>query len=111
MTMRGRDIVVRLVAGLALALSLAALMPLSGSRASAQDNDLASITIYTAICPVGFDPDRLFEDCYANPAAGIDYILTDPNLAFEFGTSGPSGLVAFEGLTVAGKRVPGPVPE
>ena len=45
---------VRFAAGLALALVLAAIAPRTGMRALAQaDNNLASITIYTAICPSG----------------------------------------------------------
>ena len=96
---------VRHTAGLALVLALAAaLTPFAGTPALAQENGEASVTIYTAVCPPGYDPDRLFEDCYDNPGAGVDYVLVDPNLETLVATSGPAGLAAFEGLVVAGSH-------
>lgn len=86
--------------GLILAITcLAAIVPATG----AQDNTQASITIYSALCPPGVDPDQLYEACYDTPGAAIDYILTDPNLDMQVTTSGPSGLAAFEGLTLTGQ--------
>jgi hypothetical protein len=68
------------VAGLALAFALAAAMaPFAGGRVAAQDNGLASITIYTAVCPPGYTGDDFFGDCYDN-------------------TTDATGFTAFEGI-------------
>ena len=98
---------VRFVAGLALALGLAAaLATFAGSRAQAQENGQASITIYTAICPAGFSGDDLFGACYDNPGADITYELTASGATESVAaTSDANGFAAFEGLTVEGQYV------
>jgi hypothetical protein len=104
--LRQRGEKVRLVAGLALAIALvAAVAPFAGARALAQaDNNLASITIYTAICPAGYAGDDLFGDCYDNPGGDIAYLLTGPAFPETVTTSsGASGLAAFEGIDEPGE--------
>jgi hypothetical protein len=101
-----RGALTRLVAGLALALGLAAaITPLAGTRVLAQteDNGLASITIYTAICPVGYAGDNLFGDCYGTPGTDIAYLLTGPAFPDTVtNTTGSDGFTAFEGIDEAG---------
>ncbi|HUG61168.1 MAG TPA: hypothetical protein VMP03_04945, partial [Methylomirabilota bacterium] len=102
--MRSGSAAIRLAAGVALGLALmAAFAPFAGSRAMAQDNGLASITIYTAICPPGFDGDD-YGECYDNPGANIEYWLTGP--AFDdtvVAETGASGFTAFENIDVDGE--------
>jgi hypothetical protein len=104
MSRRGSS-TVRLVAGLALVIALAAITPLAGTRALAQaDNNLASITIYTAVCPSGYAGNDLFGDCFDNPGADIAYLLTGPAFPETVTTSsGADGLAAFEGIDEPGE--------
>ena len=111
--MRRGGAAIRLLAGLALALGLAAaLAPFAGQRATAQANQ-GSISIYTAVCPAGFTGDDLFGECYDNPGPGIEYQLTFPGgTETVSATTGPNGRTAFEGLDVDGQyalqiQVPG----
>ena len=104
--MRIQSAAIRLVAGLALALALAAaIAPFAAQRASAQaDNGEASITIYTAICPTDYAGTDFFGDCYNNPGADIDFLLSGP--AFPdtvVATTGADGRTFFEGIDVAGE--------
>jgi hypothetical protein len=98
--MRLGSATIRLVAGLALALGLAAaLAPFAGGRVAAQDNGLASITIYTAICPTGYGGDQYFEDCYDTPGADIEFWLTGPAIdGTATATTDANGFTAFEGI-------------
>src|SRR5690349_14532416 len=102
-TMRTGNAAIRLLAGLALALALAAaIVPLGGGRAQAQENGLASITLYTAACPPGFTGD--VGECYDNAAANVGYTLTGGNLQNPLAaTSQANGFTAFEGLNQAGQ--------
>src|SRR5688572_17596466 len=96
--MSARGATVRLMAGLMLALAMAAVIaPFAGGRVAAQEN--ASITIYTAICPVGYTGDTFFEDCYDTPGVNIEYILTGPTFPGGVSaTTDASGFTAFEGI-------------
>jgi hypothetical protein len=105
--MRQASATVRLLAGLALALALtAAITPFVGSRALAQENGQASITIYTAICPAGFTGDDLFDECFDTPGGNITFLLTVPGTTTPLSaTTAADGFTAFEGLTATGQYV------
>jgi hypothetical protein len=103
--MERRGAIVRFTAALGLVFALAAAaLPIAGTPALAQDdNELASITIYTAICPVGYEGDDLFGDCYDTPGADIPYLLTGPSSPEPVtNTTGADGFTAFEGIDEAG---------
>lgn len=89
---------IRIATGLLIA--LAALIPAALST-SAQENGLASITIYSSLCPPDYQEENYYDDCYDTPAGeGIVFTLTnleDPSDTFT-GTSGPSGFAAIEGI-------------
>lgn len=93
---RGKTI--HILTGLFIALAVIG----SGSRtAGAQENGLASITIYASLCPEGYQGDDFYADCYDTPAgAGIDYTLTDLNDTSRIyvGASAASGFAAIEGI-------------
>jgi hypothetical protein len=97
----------RYVTGLALAVALvAAVAPVAGARARAQteDNNLASITIYAAVCPPGYAGDDLFGDCYDNPGVDIPFLLTGPAFPEAVTTrTDASGFAAFEGIDEPGE--------
>src|SRR6187200_2764323 len=90
--------VIRIATGLLIA--LATLIPAALST-SAQENGLASITIYSSLCPENYQEVNYYEDCYDTPAGeGIVFTLTnleDPSDTYT-GTSGPSGFAAIEGI-------------
>jgi hypothetical protein len=97
---------VRLVTGLALALGLAAAVaPRAGALAlGTEDNSLASITIYTAICPTGYTGTDYFGACYGTPGKDVPYLLTGPAFPETVTTSsGADGFAAFEGIDEAGE--------
>lgn len=92
-------------AALGLVLALTALILGAGaSRALAQaDNGLASITIYSAFCPVGYTGTNYFDDCFNNPQKDIPYLLTGPAFPETVtATSDASGLTAYEDIDQAG---------
>ena len=85
--------------GLAVVVAmLAAFGLVSGARAQ-EDNNLASITLYAAICPVGYADDDYFDDCFGNPANNVTFVLDETTTA----TTGASGTTAFEGLDAEGE--------
>ena len=90
--------VIRIATGLLIA--LAALIPAALST-SAQENGLASITIYSSLCPPNYQEQDYYNECYDTPAGeGIVFTLTnleDPSDTYS-GTSGPSGFAAIEGI-------------
>ena len=65
----------RLVLGITVALALMAWIA-PAPRASAGEEARASITIYKAFCPVGYEGDDYFKDCYKNEGVGITFELT-----------------------------------
>ncbi len=83
-----------------LLIALAALIPAALST-SAQENGLASITIYSSLCPPNYQEQDYYNECYDTPAGeGIVFTLTnleDPSDTYT-GTSGPSGFAAIEGI-------------
>ena len=94
----------RLVFGCALLPAMVdAVAPIGTPPAAAQeDNGLASITIYTAICPVGYADDDLFVDCYDNPGTNVEYALTGGQFNEAVLISGSAdGFAAVEGLNRA----------
>jgi uncharacterized protein YkwD len=67
-------------------------------------NNLASLTVYTALCPTDYAGIAYFADCYPTPGAGVEYLLSGP--AFDgtvAATTGAEGFVFFEGIDVAGR--------
>jgi uncharacterized protein YkwD len=65
------------------------------------NNSLASITIYTAVCPTDYAGTAFFTDCFGTPGSGYTFSLSGPDGAAE-ATSGPAGIAFFEGLATAG---------
>src|SRR5918997_70381 len=69
--MSSRSIVLRAGVGLVLVLAaVAAVAPGPTSRAQEQDNGLASITIYNAVCPPDYTGGDYYADCYGTPGGG-----------------------------------------
>jgi hypothetical protein len=68
-----------------------------------EDNGLASITIYTAVCPVGYAGDDFFGACYDTPGVDVPYLLTGPAFPETVTSStGSDGFAAFEGIDETG---------
>src|SRR5687767_2290841 len=78
--------VLRVCLGLALVLAaVAAVAPVAAARA--QGNELASVTIYNAVCPPGYTGADYFADCYGNPGSGYTFNLAGPGYAGESATT------------------------
>ncbi len=72
--------VARLLAGLALVLTLAVgFGSVAGAQdtAGVEDNGLASVTVYKAVCPEGYEGEDYFEDCYDTPGAEFVFGLSN----------------------------------
>ena len=65
------------------------------------DNDLASVTIYKAVCTAKEAADDDFDDCDDWPGVDIDFALDGPGDSVD-ATTGDDGFVYFDGIDVAG---------
>src|SRR5262245_47461638 len=106
---RGDSASLRRVAAFGLLLALAAaLLPLGGFRAAAQDGSAGSITVYNTACPPGYDGDDPYADCYDAPIAGAGFqvgLLDSADEVISDGSTDATGLVT---LSLAG-MTPGEV--
>lgn len=58
----------------------------------------AALEVYAALCPVGYDGDDLFGDCFDTPLADLTFSLSSGGVGVGTATTGADGLVRFEGL-------------
>jgi hypothetical protein len=58
----------------------------------------AALEVYAALCPVGYEGDDLFGDCFDTPLADLTFSLTSGGVSVGTATTGADGLVRFEGL-------------
>ncbi len=98
---------IRWIVGFALVFALSAMALPRDASAQAR----ASITIYKSQCPVGYEGDNFFEDCYPNAMEGITFTLTPEGGTAATAVTGASGFTAFEdlggGTYVLAEEIPG----
>lgn len=73
--------------------------------ASGQDPGTETLTIYGAVCPVDYEGEQFFADCFATPAAGASYQVRNTQTGEMrpptggFAAADAAGFVAFEDLS------------
>lgn len=71
-----------------------------------QGDTEASVTIYNALCPVGYQGVNYFDDCYQTPLPGIDFTFQAAGSSSGVNsTTNANGFVAFEGISIDGNYV------
>ena len=91
---------------LGLILVLAGTVTLGPTRAaSAQNNGLASITIYNAVCPPDYTAADYYNDCYWTPLGDASFDLVGPGYAGGGATTAANGFTYFEGIDEDGAYV------
>jgi hypothetical protein len=88
--MRRTDVFARLLVGVVLVFGFAALRV---SSAAAQDVLTATITIHKAECPTGVGGD-IFEECHGNTLEGVDFVITDTDVAETYTTDADGVITA-----------------
>ena len=74
-------------------LSLSLLGALAPQPATAQHEEMATVTIHSRFCPPGYDGNDIFEDCHDNPGIqGVQFGIRGPRNAS--GTPGVSEAVS-----------------
>ncbi len=70
---------------------------LTPQPATAQHEELATLTVHSRFCPPGYSGNELFEECHDNPGIqGVQFGIMGPRNAS--GTPGPSGNLTFSEL-------------